>query len=322
MSSAYNDRLIGGWTFTCPRWSEYNCYITLPLNPDNFAVANPVRGTQAESLQGKFMYVHRNPKTKSVIAPCEYSFEIPSGLILPQYSEDLVNEAIGLRHAFTAQMLGVTNNDNKTISNAASESQRTTLRQSFASSVQRVTTKVSPETVKDYRHGAFLRELPELDGAYNNVPVLYVPNIPIGIQNFYAFLMLMEEPKLYKSKSGEIKNNPVIVHLNTLDLPNMTMYGWPVQQGIEFSEDAESPGEFNINFSLFITGSNPGFGYGQLSALLDRYVAGIFSDTYSYDQLKADLNIGASRNPTGIGSDPLIQGYDYSRRNPNADQVA
>lgn len=300
------DSRLNGWMFTCDRWAEHDCYITLPLNPDSFAVSNPIRGTQSESLQGKFMYVHRNPKSKSTIAPCDYTFEIPSGMILPEYSAELVNDAIGMRHEVTEKLRAL---DSKQVD---VQTQSSYIKKGFASSIWRAVSPVSTETVKDYRHGAFLRELPSVDAKYNNVPLLYVPSVPIGIQNFYAFLMLMEEPKLFTSKDGTVKNNRVIVHLNTLDLPNMTMFGWPTQQGIEFSEDAESPGEFNLNFSLFITGSNPAFGYGQLNNMLDRYVGSIFSDSYSYDQLKADLNIGAVKNPKDVGLDPGVQGFDYN----------
>jgi hypothetical protein len=252
------------------------------------------------------MYVHRNPKSKSVIAPCNYSFEIPSGYILPQFSQAYITEAQNLAYE----------NSSNLVSNSSLDPQTREARAaSYGARVKEYSSQYpSPDQTRDYRTQSPYFRAPNRfiagrQSKHAGVPALYAPNIPIAIQNFYAFLALADEPRRFVDKHGVLRNNRVIIHFNTMTLPAMTFYGWWDQAGISYSEDAESPGEFTLNFSIFVTGSNPSFGYNHFSDLLNSYKAAINTNISSLEALRAELgnvdsmDTPSSRNDTGRTSD-------------------
>jgi hypothetical protein len=268
---------------SCDRWSEQDVYIVLPINPTSFEVSNPIRGTQGETQRGKFMYVHRNPLSKSVIAPCNYSFEIPSGLILPQFSEAYIREAEALARERVENAISETFLDPDT---------RTASAVSYGARVANYTGMVpGPTQTRDYRTASpYYRAPTRQQSATSNIPALYAPNVPIAIQNFYAFIMLADEPRRFVDKRGVLRNNRIIINFNTLTLPNMTFYGWWDQAGITYTEDVESHVEFNINFNIFVTGSTPSFGYNHFHDMMNTYKAMINTQVSSLDILRSTLS--------------------------------
>jgi hypothetical protein len=324
LMNGFDDR-SNAWLFTCSRWSENDVYIVLPINPAEFDVDNPLRSAMGETQRGKFMYIHRNPLGKSVIVPCNYTFTIPSGLIIPQFSDTYINEARTLAFQFASQMRGLYDQGQtwtKNFANAGdtspdsidSSAQAKQRQQNIATQVSKYRATVDnkynahipgPTQVRDYTTQASATTSPFNDtparpniygqigtggvvDPYNNIPDLYHPNVPIGIQNFYAFIMLMEEPRVYQSAvTGKLENNRIIVHINSTELPAMTFWGWQDQGGINFSEDSEDPGQFNITFSVFVTGSDPGLGYTGFDGLMNRYKAEIASQSTSLERLRS-----------------------------------
>lgn len=308
LANGMDDRR-NAFIFTCARWSEVDTYIVLPLNPSTFEVSNPIRGTQGETQRGKFMYVHRNPKSQSVIAPCNYTFEIPSGFILPQFSDDYIKQARDLSLEYAKQMKALRNyvqpwtrpaNPNDTspdqVDSAAAAEQRNRMIETQVSKYQAragnfVSQYPSEAQTKNYteQSQAFNLSSTYID-PYNNIPNLYRENVPIGIQNFYAFIALMDEPRVYKSPvTGKLQNNPIIIHFNSPELPAMTFWGWQDQGGLNYTEDVEDYGQFNIQFSIFVTASDPAFGYGKFATMMSRYKAEVASASTSLDRLKQIL---------------------------------
>lgn len=275
------DNRNSGWIFTSDKWAENDTYIVLPLNPSSFEVSNPIRGTQGETQRGKYMYVHRDPLSKSVIAPCNYSFEIPSGNILPQFNEKYILEAQALARERSNNSISELQLDPDTREASA---------RSYGARVQNYSSQYpSREQTRDYRTQSPSFTSPSNARYHAGVPALYAPNIPIAVQNFYAFLALADEPRRFVDKNGVLRNNRVIIHFNTLTLPAMTFYGWWDQGGISYSEDAENPGEFTLNFSIFVTGSNPSFGYAHFADMMNNYKASINTNISSLDALRYEL---------------------------------
>lgn len=297
------------FVFTCQRWAEVDTYIVLPLNPTTFEVSNPIRGTQAETQRGKFMYVHRNPKSQSVIAPCNYTFEIPSGFILPQFSTEYIGQAQALALDYAKQMKSLRNyvqpwtrpaNPNDTspdqVDTVAAAEQRQRMIETQVSKYQARASNFTSQmpSVDQTRNYAAQSQAFNLQSTYidpyNNIPNLYRENVPIGIQNFYAFIALMDEPRVYVSPvTGKLQNNQIIIHFNAPELPAMTFWGWQDQGGLNYTEDVEDHGQFNIQFSIFVTASGPSFGYGKFSSLMSRYKAEIASASTSLDRIKQIL---------------------------------
>lgn len=302
LANGMDDRSCS-WLFTSARWADYGVYIILPVNPTTFELSKPLRSTQGETQRGKFMYVHRNPKSGSVIAPCNYTFEIPSGLILPQFNDEYITQARYVAMEYAKQMQALRNyvepwsRTTNTPDNVDTAQAAEDRRNNVATQVSKYQARISnfkneipaPDQVMDYTRGltAYSSNEQNFVDTYNNVPDLYLPNIPIGIQNFYAFIMLMDEPRVYKSPiTGQLRNNQIIVHFNSIELPSMTFYGWQDQGGISFTEDVEDYGQFNISFSLFVTASTPGYGIGKFGEMLTSYKAEIASSATSLDRLK------------------------------------
>lgn len=305
MATGLDDRR-NSWIFTSDRFAEHGVYIVLPVNPSSFEVANPIRGTTGETQRGKFMYVHRNPLSKSVIAPCNYTFEIPSGMILPQFSPEYIKQARDLAHEFSTTMHSLRN------AQSVNSFTENALGMSDADKAEQ-RARIYNNKVSSYRASVannFESKFPSLDQTldyrtlsphyesrlgFDNIPSLYVPDVPIGIQNFYAFIMLLDEPKVFTDKNGVVRNNRIIIHFNALELPAMTFYGWPDAGGLSFTEDVESYGEFNITFSVFVTGASPALGYNHFDALMTNYKAEIAGTSTSLDRLRAVLGNASTR---------------------------
>lgn len=295
LENGMDDR-SNAWCFTCSRWAEQDVYIVLPVNPSEFEVVNPLRGTQGETQRGKFMYVHRNPLSKSVIAPCNYTFTIPSGLVLPQFSEAYIREARGLVNEFANSMHALrnaqaTDSVNTQLGGDPAEQRRRITDRKIdsyrASALKFEAKRPSRDTVVDYRTRSVAYRFHE--SAISNIPSLYVADVPIGIQNFYAFIMLLDEQKIFTDKHGNLRNNQVIVHFNSLELPAMTFYGWPDAGGLQFTESVDDYGQFDISFSLFVTAESPSYGYNKFNDMMTKYKAEINGNTTSLERLRSEV---------------------------------
>jgi hypothetical protein len=321
--SGQDDR-SNAWLFTCDRWMDYDdTCIQLPINPTSWEVSNPVRGSSGETQQGRFMYVFRNPKSKSLIKPCNYSFEIPSGCIVPEFSTEYVKQVQEAvfdygRMVMSSRPGTVPNADaaldghydadgNENVYYASRANQRTV--ESMSSAVRldsyRAGQKAQientfdsqtayPYNVADHLAGKSFRKhseglSPKRTGIMENIPPLYRSDIPITLQNIWAFMALMQEPLTFVDSNDIVRNNRIIVHLSTLVTPSLTMYGWPDSGGLKLAESASETPEITLNFDLFITGSSPAFGYTNFDAFASSYKANISTPTTSLDRLRYQL---------------------------------
>lgn len=298
-NSGQDDR-SNAWIFTCDRWADWDTYIQLPINPQSFEVNNPLRASQGETQNGRFMYVFRNPKSKSIFKPCNYTFEIPSGCILPGWSQDYIKAAqdAALQYGQLALIqdsnLKIKNGRDKAQTQEAIDKQYDTLqsfragRRAAAETIYSAREQTDPNNVQNYLANKKFRSNGSGRTEMGNIPPLYRKDIPVTLQNLWAFMCLMEEPRVFKDSNGIQRNNRIIVHLSTLVMPSMTMYGWPDAGGLKMSESAETP-EITLSFDLFITGSNPSFSYLGFDTLANTYKAEIASATESLDRLQAQL---------------------------------
>ena len=306
--SGQDDR-SNAWIFTCDRWAEADTYIQLPINPTSLELSNPLRGTSGETQGGRFMYVYRNPKSKSVFKPCNYSFEIPSGLILPEFSEDYINEAKRLAFDFgTSVMSDYSVRDGRSGMSESTDATADNIYQSRRGGANTVTLsqyraglrskmesqfaerQADPKSshIADHLAGKAFRKHDTGVSKSPNIPPLYRSDIPVTLQNLWAFMCLMDEPLTYVDSQKRIRNNRRIVHLSTLTLPSMTMYGWPDAGGLKIGEAADQP-EVTLSFDLFITATNPVMGYANFDGLAGAYKANIATQTTSLERIRAEL---------------------------------
>jgi hypothetical protein len=300
-NSGQDDR-SNAWIFTCDRWADWDTYIQLPINPQTFEVNNPLRASQGESQNGRFMYVFRNPKSRSIFKPCNYTFEIPSGCILPGWSQEYIQAAQDAALKYGQLALIQDNNTRqrrkngltKAITQEVIDQQYDILssyragRRAAAETIYSAREPTDPNNVQNYLANKKFHSNGSGKTEMGNIPPLYRKDIPVTLQNLWAFMCLMEEPRVFKDSNGIQRNNRIIVHLSTLVMPSMTMYGWPDAGGLKMSESAETP-EITLSFDLFITGSSPSFGYLGFDSQVNTYKAEIAAPTESLDRIQAQL---------------------------------
>lgn len=238
----------------------------------------------------KKMRFERNG-TQPVSDPYNYASDVRDGIEASQYFNPAGRQGLAERALFSpsaiAPAAGLPPNDADMarIRAMATEAVKSKLDGKARNFSARVPNR---EQVGDHRYGRYqsLRSAPRP----RNVPMLYLPHIPIGIQNFWAFLALLQEPRVFTDTHGRVRNNRVIVHWNSIVFPYMTFYGWFDPGGISYSESSETPGEFNIEFDIFVTGSNPVVGYKRFADLMRTYKVELTSPTWSVDRLRAELD--------------------------------
>lgn len=252
------------WVFTCDRWADHGCYILLPINPETLSIQSQLRSATDTTKRGKVVYIARNMKNMSMFKPPEIQFTIPSGNILPMFSDSFIEKAS--HGAFHNTARGTTKENQVDLSKytASKPSSRVDMR--------------------NRKQGTYLDSVKVSAGA--NIPNLYDANTPIGVQNLYAFLMLADEQKFYKNTPNKIR-----VHINSLLYPSLYLRCAFTESGISWTESSEDPGQFNLEFTLRVVGMSPQIGYTRLNEFLDLYSAALrdTQNTSSLDRIKSQM---------------------------------
>jgi hypothetical protein len=320
--SGQDDR-SNAWLFTCDRWAEYDTYIQLPINPQSMDYSQPLRGTTGETINGRFMYVFRNPKSKSVFKPCNYSFEIPSGCILPEFNIDYIRSAQQTATEYGTQVMSARPDQDTgkgmgfaRFNEAEQQAQRDRVismdryRAGERARMEELFSDTTPNVRGDHLANKRFRKY--VDGTFEsmsskqaaktsrqstatsktnptrNIPPLYRSDIPVTLQNLWAFMSLFDEQKTFVDMHGVLRNNRIIVHMSTLLYPSLTMYGWPDPSGLKFGESADAP-EITLSFDLFVTATVPVMGYMGSEGAVEAYRAHIATPTESLDRLRLEL---------------------------------
>lgn len=234
------------WIFSCESWMARNMYIILPVNPNEISFQMPLCVSN-ESYRGAHVtYLWRDRGFKSLFDSPVVSFNVPSGNIMPSFSESY-------------------------IAKAQLESDKQTPSADVLNPIP------SGDQIRDARSGVYrnVAKIGNSSDNVDNVPDLYRGDMPIGIQNVYAFHALAEERRIRTLPGSTTRtDNRVVAVVSTLIFPRLVLYGFFSEEGIETEESSENPGEVNLKFSLVVTDTYPRLKYNNWSELNDFYVNG------------------------------------------------
>lgn len=263
------------WIITTENWFSQGKFIALPLNPEQIDFSIPLRVAHETTAGAKFVYVWRRRSTKNVTGSFTVNFNISSGNILPAFNlsnADKVRAALAYTGAGTQPI------------------------------------PPSPELAADATKGNRTYQQPANGGGIK-VDGLYDKIVPLGVQNLYAMLGLVEDVNTFRSENGTTSNR-VIVGMSTLLFPQLLLYGNITPDGLTISMSADNPAEFTVGFSLLVQNSMPKLGYNSWIDLTNTYKNTLFSQQQTIDWMRHIINgAPATTSDTSgtVGPTPLQQ---------------
>lgn len=247
------------WIITTENWFNKGKFIALPLNPEQIDFNIPLRVAHDSTHAAKFIYVWRRRRTYNVMGSFSVGFNISSGNILPAFD---ISTADKLRAA-------------QTFTGAA--------------------VPPSAAYAADATRGQRIYQQP--DGGGVKVNGLYDKVVPVGVQNLYALLGLVEDVNAFDTGNG-FSSNRVIVGMSTLAFPQLLLYGNIAPDGITFSMSADNPAEFTCSFNLLVQASHPNLGYDSWSNLVRTYKSTLFSRTQTIDWMNSIIRNSTATSGT------------------------
>jgi hypothetical protein len=279
-------------------------YIILPINPEQFSIDLPIRisNDQARALQVQYIWRDYDRDGTSFVLPT-LSLSVPSGYIVPSFDPAAITET-RKRASAKSQWLNPSNGffDAAGAQQFADEYETTLKDGGYLARIP------SQEMTRDYIGTGLYREVgvelqpnPLLTdsavaapGSSGNLPGLYTEankHIPLGIQNLYAMFSLMDERRIRKTDeeresrtmNGAQTENRAMLIVSTPAFPKLVCYGWFGEDGLKYSESADEPTSFNMDFSFIVTETEPALGYGQWESLAANYASEITSPATTLD---------------------------------------
>lgn len=302
------------WIFTCDSWARENTYIILPVNPGEFNVTLPIRKTQEAYRSTKMTYIWRDTKFKSVFDTPVLEFTVSSGNALPIFNDTYVS---GVNFASLA---------------LASESDDASATKStLAYITERYSSRFpGSDNHEDVRSGLYANvgsaatTDSSTDNSVHNRPDLYYSDLPIGIQNLYAFHALIDERKLVHvfdsngNKTSDHTDNRCVITVNTLAFPRLLVYGWFAESGLSVSESVDSFGEVTCSFSFIVTDTYPRLSFNHWERLMASYSSEMGSTQSSLDWTRLHLGLSSQITPATAKPETRINRADASA----SDQLA
>lgn len=252
----YGDNRDGAWVFTCDRWRDQSCYLALPVNPESLNIPHALRADQSQTKRGKIVYIQREHSVlgSTVFQPFDLQFQISSGNIIPTFKDSY---KFDVRAA--SQAIAEAKADGNFGEALARESD---FKKTYGFSRR----LPGPGQHADYTAGKVFENIDtKFASHYPNVPDLYQSDVPIGIQNLYAFIALADEQRYYRNSPNKIR-----VFINTLGFPAM-MLTCAFGSELQWAESADSLGEVTMSFTLRVINTMPRFSYGQMHQFFYTY---------------------------------------------------
>ena len=297
------DDRSNAWTITCDYWESQGVSpLILPINPESLELRFPITGAEVTMYGGKVVPVKRNPRTGSVFDYPTLAIKFNSGNVQPAWSEEVATntQETNVAAAYTAAGDYLINSTST--QTVWSDSSLNQVRGSRGANTPRglLPSPVPSGWETDNVYGAFDRVNNTQSGA-NMVSGLYATNrsIPVGIQNLYALLAMFNSqwmvPVREANLSGQHKSynvlNRIKLTTSTLAFPSLIFYGFPTEEGLQWSETADNFNNFDTSFSMIVTNTNPHLGGHDLKSMFSVYKTKIFAPTSVFDADPATIKI-------------------------------
>ena len=124
----------------------------------------------------------------------------------------------------------------------------------------------------------------------------YDDTVPLGVQNLYRFLSLIDEEKVFvRTKTSTTENlgaqnvraNRIILVANTPAFPHLLVYGHIMPSGVSWEESAEHPNSFDVSFTMTVTETYPHLGLRNFASALTSYKSALSPSFGTREQLEA-----------------------------------
>ena len=281
------------WILSCESWMSQGAYVILPINPEqlNFDLAIRTSNDQARAAQAIYVWRDYDRDGTSFVLPT-ISLSVNSGYIVPSFDPAAVAEAraMALHKGQFMQTLdgevpmGIIvdfeNDYEQSLANGGylSRIPDQSLTRDY------ISTGLYRQVGLELEPNPLLTDMELAASRRSNMPGIYteaVKNIPIGIQNLYAMFSLIDERRIRKTSEKKISKhidgsqteNRALLIVSTPAFPRLVLHGWFGEDGLKFSESADEPGCFNMDFSFIVTETEPKLGYNQWNELANVYAA-------------------------------------------------
>lgn len=255
------------WVLTCERWSQLAQYIALPINPSDIAWHIPLKVATEQTGRATVSYIWRNnylnvssdggtSSQDSLLQDFELALTFNSGNIAPMFNAAKAKSFYEADASTTGQAWSYRPDPKANSGELAKFDDYSAMGNDVLT--QRV-------------------ELPDESGYV----LAYDETVPLGVQNLYRVLSLLDEPKITYvpgSNRGAIRSNRICLVMNTPAFPNMVVYGHANPSGVSWEESADSPNTFDITFTITVTETQPKLGMSGLTSLLTTYKAAVGAD--------------------------------------------
>lgn len=258
---------------TTKQWLKKNRYIILHVNPKEMSWSLPRRESVSKTAAGAIRNTWRNRFRGTYYDEGSLSVTFQTGNLLP--GAGIPEELFGFRDTFTQQYS--------------------------------VANRYAP-TDRDSRV-SFSREVNQRRGENADAvaEIMRNPPVPAGLQNFYDFLEMVDQPMLSSSAGGE--NRHIILYRSRV-FPMLRLSGYFTGDPITFSESAEGNAnklEWQATFQIYRS-SPP---WWQADSLRAAYVDAIrtyggMSEIYPAGFNPAEFQDWLKTRQTGDLSDPNI----------------
>lgn len=286
---AGKDDRADAWIISCDVWDASNRPgLILPLNPESLELKFPVRGQESNMYGDKFITRRADPRTGSVFDFPVVSFRFNSGNIQPMHGDDDVNRAQNANATATTP--------------GALETNRT---HPLSVTPLPISAQRSRNLYGRYAHARSYKTGP------NTTPGMYsgMPYIPVGVQNLYALLSLVNETWITNTNSADVGLsskrytglNRIRVSCSNLVFPGLVLYGF-LEDSISWSESADQFNNFETTINLVVTHSLPRLRGVDFANLVSAYKS-LFTNRNTFD---SEYDISYHRYPApDVSMDPI-----------------
>jgi hypothetical protein len=271
----YGDR-YDGWVVTSELWESLGQGIVLPINPERLSISAPLRGHEYEAVFGKAAYSGFNKRKRTHFDAFNLQLTFNSGYIIPKAS-------LG---SISSYKSGVNQNTNTTDTSYRLGGRM--LKSSESQDIGRAYPLSGNAEATGFYKSKNTEGSSYTDLSHFGVNVgFYDPKIPVGTQNLYAVLALIDGPKTWRPDLGYsdpfamAAPNRIKVYANSLVFPAMTFYCLALDGGVSWAESAESPTSFDMTVNLLCTATDPMLGRAQLGNLVSSYKTNFTMGTLS-----------------------------------------
>jgi hypothetical protein len=315
------------WILSSESWMSQGAYIALPINPTQLSFDIGVRTTNEMTRATQLIYVWRFMGTKSTLVMPSIKITANSGYIVPSFNPDTIRKCQELveQRTMSVNAQRATVRDLSRTEMALQReyeklaAQEASNHRNYDQALQNyLAARPTPELTRDYIKGAVYKDIgsalqPNVRFTDNgltgtgNLPDLYSENnkhIPIGIQNLYALYALADERRIRRTSESERTQteNRLMLVISTPVFPKLTLYGWFGESGISYSESADEPYSFDVNFDFIVTETVPRLGFGNWQSLINNYTENITPQV-------STLAHARSMFPNGTKAQTPITGY-------------